>query len=99
MVRHTQDLKNKHGLREGNLSLPREIILLNGAPGSGKGANSPFIVSTMGASRVVRRLPVSPQRPQRATLAAPRRVALHPWRASLGCRRVRETRQREAAGM
>lgn len=49
-----QDLKDKHGLREGNLNLPREIVLLNGAPGSGKGANSPFIVSTMGASRVVR---------------------------------------------
>jgi hypothetical protein len=52
--RYLQDLKEKHGLREGNLSLPREIVLLNGAPGSGKGANSPFIVSTMGASRVVR---------------------------------------------
>lgn len=33
--------------------VPREIIWLNGAPGSGKGANTPFILKHRGLSRAV----------------------------------------------
>lgn len=31
-----------------NLNIPKEIVWLNGAPGSGKGANTPFILQTRG---------------------------------------------------
>jgi len=40
------DLAEKHG-RE-NLRFPREIIWLGGAPGAGKGTNTPFITQTRG---------------------------------------------------
>lgn len=37
----------------GRLAVPREIVWLNGAPGSGKGTNIPFIVRSRGLSRAV----------------------------------------------
>jgi adenylate kinase len=39
-------LVKKHGLE--NMSFPREIIFLMGAPGSGKGTNTPFILRERG---------------------------------------------------
>lgn len=39
-------LVRKHGLE--NMSFPREIIFLMGAPGSGKGTNTPFILRERG---------------------------------------------------
>lgn len=41
-----EDLENERG-RE-NLRFPKEIILLGGAPGAGKGTNTPFIMSARG---------------------------------------------------
>jgi len=35
------------------IKIPREVVWLNGAPGSGKGANCSFILTTIGASRVI----------------------------------------------
>jgi hypothetical protein len=35
------------------LQCPQEIVWLNGAPGSGKGANTPFILQSRGLSRAV----------------------------------------------
>ena len=35
------------------LVCPREVVWLNGAPGSGKGTNMPFIVKSRGLSRAV----------------------------------------------
>lgn len=35
------------------LQLPKEIVWLNGAPGSGKGVNTPFILESRGLSRAV----------------------------------------------
>ena len=32
---------------------PKEIVWLNGAPGSGKGANTPFILDSRGLNRAV----------------------------------------------
>ena len=32
---------------------PREVVWLNGAPGSGKGTNMPFIMKSRGLSRTV----------------------------------------------
>ena len=32
---------------------PKEIVWLNGAPGSGKGANTPFILESRGLNRAV----------------------------------------------
>ena len=36
-----------------SLQLPAEIVWLNGPPGSGKGANTPFILQSRGLSRAV----------------------------------------------
>ena len=33
--------------------VPKEIVWLNGAPGSGKGANTPFILDSRGLTRAV----------------------------------------------
>lgn len=33
--------------------VPKEIVWLNGAPGSGKGANTPFILESRSLSRAV----------------------------------------------
>ena len=33
--------------------IPKEIVWLNGAPGSGKGANTPFILESRGLTRAV----------------------------------------------
>ncbi len=41
-----QDLVDDHGLEE--LRFPKEIILLGGAPGAGKGTNTAFIARTRG---------------------------------------------------
>ena len=35
------------------LQSPAEIVWLNGAPGSGKGTNTPFILESRGLSRAV----------------------------------------------
>lgn len=40
------DLQEKHG--RSNLRFPREFIWLGGAPGAGKGTNTPFIAETRG---------------------------------------------------
>src|SRR6476659_1722692 len=40
------DLKERHGV--GNLKFPREFIWLGGAPGAGKGTNTPFIARLRG---------------------------------------------------
>src|SRR4051812_31196075 len=40
------DLQEKHG--RDNLRFPREFIWLGGAPGAGKGTNTPFIAETRG---------------------------------------------------
>src|ERR1700676_1963845 len=40
------DLLEKHG--RDNLRFPREFIWLGGAPGAGKGTNTPFIAETRG---------------------------------------------------
>ena len=41
-----ENLQERHGLE--NLRFPKEIILLGGAPGSGKGTNTAFIAKTRG---------------------------------------------------
>ena len=33
--------------------MPKEIVWLNGAPGSGKGVNTPFILESRGLTRAV----------------------------------------------
>ena len=43
-------LEAKHGSR---LIAPKEIVWLNGAPGSGKGANTPFILQSRSLSRSI----------------------------------------------
>ncbi|HJZ59026.1 MAG TPA: nucleoside monophosphate kinase [Gemmataceae bacterium] len=56
------DLQDSHG-RE-NLRFPREFIWLGGAPGAGKGTNTPFIVETRGITAppvVISSLLTSPQ--------------------------------------
>ena len=41
-----EDLEQEYGAE--NLRFPKEIILLGGAPGSGKGTNTAFIAKTRG---------------------------------------------------
>src|SRR5688500_2476090 len=56
------DLLEKHG--RDNLRFPREFIWLGGAPGGGKGTNTPFIADTRGITAppiVVSSLLTSPQ--------------------------------------
>ena len=43
------DLAQKHG--RDNLRFPREFIWLGGAPGAGKGTNTPFIARTRESAR------------------------------------------------
>ena len=35
------------------LQVPKEVVWLNGAPGSGKGVNTPFILESRGLTRAV----------------------------------------------
>lgn len=35
------------------LQAPDEVVWLNGAPGAGKGANTPFIMESRGISRAI----------------------------------------------
>src|SRR3954449_7356897 len=56
------DLQEKHG--RDNLRFPREFIWLGGAPGAGKGTNTPFIAQTRGITAppvVISGLLTSPQ--------------------------------------
>ena len=56
------DLQEKHG--RDNLRFPRECIWLGGAPGAGKGTNTPFIAKTRDISAspiVISNLLISPQ--------------------------------------
>lgn len=56
------DLLEKYG--RDNLRFPREFIWLGGAPGAGKGTNTPFIAETRGISApavVISNLLISPQ--------------------------------------
>src|SRR3954449_7630832 len=56
------DLQEKHG--RDNLRFPREFIWLGGAPGAGKGTNTPFIAETRGITAppiVISGLLTSPQ--------------------------------------
>ena len=56
------DLEERHG--RDNLRFPRECIWLGGAPGAGKGTNTPFIAETRGITAppiVVSSLLTSPQ--------------------------------------
>lgn len=41
------------GWRSQKMVCPKEVVWLNGAPGSGKGANTPFILESRGLSRAV----------------------------------------------
>ncbi len=57
-----EDLEERHG--RDNLRFPREFIWLGGAPGAGKGTNTPFIAETRGITAppvVVSSLLTSPQ--------------------------------------
>ncbi len=39
--------------RTAPLHAPAEVVWLNGAPGSGKGANTPFIMESRGITRAI----------------------------------------------
>ncbi len=58
------------------LQSPAEIVWLNGAPGSGKGTNTPFILESRGLSRAVTMCAAALALPARATVAVSQYTAL-----------------------
>lgn len=53
-------LEGERGERSSPLQAPAEVVWLNGAPGSGKGANTPFIMESRGITRAITMLALHP---------------------------------------
>jgi adenylate kinase len=88
-------------VESGAARLPREIIWLGGAPGAGKGTNTPFILRERGiaASPIVTSdLLNAPERATQRTCGCRRGPALERlWFATTGVARFPRTRSRSSA--